>query len=130
MSKTLILKEDVPQYIRDIVSRLHLTTDYAETDIPGYTFKLYGNWRVGYESQLQSDCEKLIAWCKRYYADAYVASTHFWWEDVPHSANSCGGDKWHKAKAYRDGYRNYIKVIIADPVAYRFEKDGYYREAA
>ena len=128
MSKTMLTTADVPKYIKEIVSRLHLTTDYAESDIPGYTFKLYGKWKVGYKSQLQSDCEKLLAWCKRWYADAYVVSEHFWWTDVEKTPGGFPGDKWHKQKAFREGYRNYIKVIITDPVAHRFEKDGYYRE--
>lgn len=128
MSKTLLTTQDVPKYIREIVARLHLTTDYAEDDLPGYTFKLYGKWKVGYAGQLKSDCEKLIAWCKGWYADAYIASEHFWWTDVPYNPNGgFSGDKWHRRKAFETGYRNYIKVIITDPVAHRFEKDGYYR---
>lgn len=126
MSKTLLTTVDVPKYIREIVARLHLTTDYAENDIPGYTFKLYGKWKVGYESQLDSDCEKLIAWCKRCFADAYVAERHFWYNEV--EMGPFAMQKQKMRKAFRIGYRNYIKVIITDPVAHRFEKDGYYRE--
>lgn len=127
MSKTLLTSADVPKYIREIVARLHLTTNYAENDLPGYTFKLYGKWKLGYESQLTSDCEKLVAWCKRHYAEAYVASEHFWWADVS-APNGFAGGRSHRRRAYETGYRNYIKVIITDPVANRFEKDGYYRE--
>ena len=36
MSKTLLTTADVPKYIKEIVARLKLTTDYAENDIPGY----------------------------------------------------------------------------------------------
>lgn len=128
MSKTMLTTADVPKYIREIVTRLHLTDDYAENDVAGYTFKLYGKWKVGFESQLQSDCDKLIAWCKRYYADAYVISEHFWDTDVPAALYGIRGDRAHRRKAYEMGYRNYIKVIITDPVAHRFEQDGYYRE--
>lgn len=127
MSKTTLTTADVPKYIREIVPRLRLTTDYAEGDIPGYTFKLYGKHKVGYEDQLHSDCEKLLAWCKRWYADAYIASEHFWYTDVP-VPNRFSGDHSHRRRAYEMGYRNYIKVIITDPVAHRFEKDNYYRE--
>lgn len=127
MSKTSLATADVPKYIREIVARLHLTTDYAGSDLAGYTFKLYGKWRVGYENQLESDCEKLIAWCKRYYADAYVAEKHFWYNEIEMGPFAMLKQKMKKA--YRIGYRNYIKVIITDPVAHRFEKDGYYREA-
>lgn len=127
MGKTCLTTADVPKYIREIVARLQLTTDYAENDIPGYTFKLYGKWKIGYESQLQSDCEKLLAWCKRYYADAYIVSNHFWHTDVP-APHDFRGDLAHQRRAYELGYRNYIKVVITDPVAHRFEKDNYYRE--
>lgn len=93
MSGTVLITLNVPKYIREIVSRLRLTTDYAEGDLPGYTFKLYGKYKVGYENMLSSDCEKLIAWCKRWFADAYVVSEHFWWTDVPHGTDIRGG-KW------------------------------------
>lgn len=127
MSRTLLTTADVPKYVREIVTRLHLTTTYAENDIPGYTFNLFGKYKIGYENQLQSDCEKLIAWCKRYYADAYVVSEHYWYTDVP-AANEYRGDRSHRRRAYEMGYRNYIKLVITDPVAHRFEKDGYYRK--
>lgn len=129
MSKTMLTTADVPKYIKEIVSRLKLTTNYTENDLPGYTFKLYGKHKIGYEEQLNSDCEKLLAWCKRWYADAYIASEHFWYKEVP-EPYECSSTRAHRQKAYRMGYRNYIKVIITDPVAHRFEKDGYYREAA
>ena len=127
MSKTMLTTADVPKYVKEIVPRLKLTTDYAENDLPGYTFKLYGKHKIGYEEQLMSDCEKLLNWCKRYYADACVASKHFWYTDVP-APHDFSGTRSHQRRAYELGYRNYIKVIITDPVAYRFEKDGYYRE--
>lgn len=128
MSKTLLTTADVPAYIKDIVRNLSSTTDYKEHDVPGYTFKLYGRHKIGYESQLQSDCEKLLAWCQKWYADAYVISEHFWWTDVPAASGGLIGDRSHRAKAYRDGFRNYIKVVVTDPVAHRFEKDKYYKE--
>lgn len=128
MSKTLLTTADVPQYIQGIVSRLRPTTDYVDGDLPGYTFKLYGKWKIGYESQLQSDCEKLVNWCKRYFADAYASTEHFWWAEIEKTPSGFIGDKAHKRKAYQAGFRNYIKVVITDPVAHRFEKDGYYRE--
>lgn len=128
MSKTLLTTADVPAYIREIVKRLRPVTDFQENDIPGYTFKLYGRYKLGYENQLKTDCEKLLAWCRRYYADAYVLSVHAWWKDV----EPCGGDyrgtHSHKMKAYREGFQNHIKVVITDPVARRFEEDNYYKE--
>lgn len=128
MSKTLLTAEDVPAYIREIARNLRLTTDYQEQDLPGYTFKLYGRHKVGYESQIARDCEKLLAWCQRHYAEARIVSEHFWWTDVAVPVGSDRGDKWHKRKAFRDGFRNYIKVVITDPVAHRFEEDNFYKE--
>ena len=127
MSKTLLTTADVPKYIREIASRLHLTTKYADGDIPGYVFLLYGKYKIGYEEVLDRDCDKLLAWCKRYYADAYKVSEHYWQTDVSPTPGGLRGDGSHRDKAYRIGYRNYIKVVITDPVAHRFEKDGYYR---
>ena len=125
----LLTTNDVPKYIREIASRLRLTTDYEDGDYPGYTFKLYGRWKIGYENQLKTECEKLIAWSKSWYADAYVVKEHFWYDDVPlPTEHDYGGSKWHKRKAYRQGFRNYIKLVITDPVAWRFERDNYYRE--
>lgn len=129
MSKTLITTNDVPQYIRDIVKNLRPSvSEPEETALSGYTFRLYGSHKVGYESQLSTNCEKLLDWCRRYYADAYVVQRHFWFDDVAKPGGAYTGDKYHQRKAYREGFRNYIVVVITDPVAYRFEKDGYYRE--
>lgn len=126
MSKTLLTTADVPKYIRQIVARLRPTTQCGENDVAGYTFLLYGRHKVGYENQLEADCEKLIAWCQRYYAEAYVTEKHFWYDEVKMGAYA--GPKEIRRKAYRVGYRNHIKLVITDPVAYRFEKDGYYKE--
>lgn len=125
----LLTTSDVPKYIREIVSRLRLTTDYTEGDNPGYTFKLYGKHKIGYEDQLSSDCEKLIKWCQSWYADAHIVSEHFWWDLVEKMPGGFFADKAHRQKAYRAGVRNYIKVVITDPVAHRFEKDGFYKNA-
>lgn len=128
MSKTILETGDVPKYIREIASRLYLATDYAENDVPGYTFKLYGKYKLGYEGQLVRDCEKILAWCKRHYADAYIVSEHFYYTRVEFPSWIGIGSKQHRAKAYREGFQNYYKLVITDPVAHRFEKDGYYRE--
>ena len=102
MSKTLITTADVPQYIRDIVKNLRPSvSEPEESALPGYTFRLYGNHRVGYESQLDTNCEKLLDWCRRYYADAYVVQPHFWIDDVAKPGGAFTGDKSHQRKAYR-----------------------------
>lgn len=126
MSKTMLTTADVPQYIREIASRLRPTTQYGEKDLAGYTFLLYGRHKVGYESQLETDCDKLIAWCRRYYADAFITEKHFWYDEVEMGAYAV--PKQVRQKAYRIGYRNHIKLVITDPVAFRFEKDGFYKE--
>lgn len=124
----LLTTEDVPKYIREIASRLRLSMDYEEGDNPGYTFKLYGKYKIGYEDQLSSDCEKLIKWCQSWHADAYIVGEHFWFNAVEKVPGGFFGDKYHKRKAYRAGVRNYIKVVITDPVALRFERDDYYKQ--
>ena len=57
-----------------------------------------------------------------------VVQEHFWIDDVAKPSGAFSGDKSHQRKAYREGFRNYISVVITDPVAYRFEKDNFYRE--
>ncbi|MBQ8245829.1 MAG: hypothetical protein IJZ42_01735 [Lachnospiraceae bacterium] len=128
MSKTLLLTEDVPGYIREIVQNLRpITTKYQAEDIPGYTFNLYGRHKIGYENQLDNDCQKLLKWCQQHHADAYILSVHSWWKDVEPCAGDYRGTKSHKMKAYRERFRNHIRVVITDPVAFRFEKDDFYR---
>ena len=127
----LLTTQDVPQYIREIVSRLHpvlMEYEDEEGNWWGYTFRLDAKWKCGYESQLKSDCEKLLKWCKSWYAYAKVIRYAWWYTDVSTSTeHEYRGTKWHKAKALREGWRNHVYIVVSDPVAHRWEKDGYYR---
>lgn len=132
MSKTLLTTSDVPMYIRDIVKRLSpCLVDYEDEagNWWGYTFKLTAKWKIGYESQLVSDTEKLIEWAQRYYAHAKIVR-YDWWDDYIQkpSEYSCKGDRSHRRKAYREGFHNHAIIVISDPVANRFEKDNYYKD--
>lgn len=97
----------------------------------GYTFRLDAKWKCGYESQLKNDCEKLIKWCQGWYANAKVIRYMWWYKEVATTTKyGLEGTLDHKRKALRDGWRNHVYLVISDPVAHRFEKDNFYREAA
>lgn len=128
----LLTTEDVPQYIKEIVKRLSpVQMEYSDADGNwwGYTFRLDAKWKCGYETQLESDCEKLLNWCRRWYAHAAVIK-YMWWENEVSTSteHESKGTYWHRRKALREGFRNHVYVVISDPVAFRFEKDGYYRK--
>ena len=75
MSKNsfLLTKNKVPEYIKEIVKRLHpvlMEFEDEEGNWWGYTFRLDAKWKCGYESQLKSDCVKLLNWCENWNAHA------------------------------------------------------------
>lgn len=127
----LLTRDDVPQYIRDIVKRLQpVLMEYEDEDGNwwGYIYRLDAKWKCGYESQLVSDCEKLVNWCSRWYAQAKVISYH-WWHDEVEKPKECdmAGTYSHMRKAWRNGFINHAFLVISDPAALRFEKDRYYK---
>lgn len=126
---SLLTVVDVPKYIRQIACRLRPVDPKYYTDqcVPGYTFDLYGKYKIGYEEMLETECEKLLFWAKSWHADAYVLQTHYWDQDVSHREYEPKGGRNHRFRAYRQGFRNHIRVVITDPVAHRFEKDKFYR---
>lgn len=128
-SACILTKEDVPQYIKEIVKRLHIATiDYVDNKGQGwwgYTFKLKAKWKLGYEHQLEADCEKLLKWCKRWNAHAELIKYMWWQNEVPCQEWEYG--KTHYGKALRKGFKNHALLVISDPVAQRFEKDNFYR---
>lgn len=127
----LLTREDVPQYIEEIVKRLHpVLMEYTDENGNwwGYTFRLDAKWKCGYESQLSNDVGKLIKWCESWYAYAKVIKYAWWYNEVRTTKEwEFKGTHWHKRKALREGFRNHVYIVISDPVAHRFEKDGYYR---
>lgn len=127
----LLTRDDVPQYIRKIVQRLYpvpIDFEDKEGNWWGYTFRLDAKWKCGYESQLENDCKKLLAWCEHWYAHAKLIQYMWWYNEVSISReDKIKGTHWHQRKALREGWRNHAYLVISDPVAYRFEKDGFYK---
>lgn len=132
---TILTTEDVPKYIKEIVARLYpiSSTEPVWNDartMPGYTFKLYGRRKLGAEIGSRQDAEKLVKWAKSWYAHAEIIDECLWYDRVETGAYSYSGSKAHKAKAYREGFRNRWYIIITDPVCHRFEKDEFYRNGS
>lgn len=117
-TKTIMTKDDVPQYIREIVQRL-VPDKTSQGGVWGYNFRLYAKWPRGYVTQLMDDCEKLLAWCRRHYAEANLVERRLWYDVHP---------EWDFRMAERRKFHNYAVVTITDPVAQRFEKDNFYKK--
>ncbi len=125
----ILTKEDVPQYIRAIVQRLQpVLMEYSDEDGDwwGYTFRLNAKWKCGYEPQLVNDCEKLLKWCNSWYAHAKLIKYMWWYDEV--NTTQIKGSYQHQRMALKKGWKNHAYLVISDPVAYRFEKDNFYRE--
>ena len=130
MAGDILTTKKVPEYIKEIVQRLTpFLIDYKseEGDFWGYTFRLDAKWKCGYESQLASDCQKLIAWCRRQNAHAELIEYCYWYDKAP-AYGAIKGSMAHLRKARKQGFRNHAYLVITDPVAFRFEKDNYYRD--
>ena len=119
----LLTRQDVPKYIQNIVSRLQpVLVDFKDEDGDwwGYTFKLNAKWKCGYESQFLDDCTKLIRWCEGWYAHAKLIEYKLWYDEFGYMRAGI-------QRALKSGWRNHAYIVISDPVANRFEKDGFYR---
>ena len=124
----ILTKGDVPKYVRKIAKRLKpIMYNYSDEEGSwwGYVFRLDAKWKVGYESQLQSDAERLVKWANGWHAHAKVVK-YVWWTDVgnPRDGERLGMSQ--RRKAWKSGFRNHAIIVLSDPVAYRFEKDGNY----
>lgn len=128
MATDLLTIDKVPKYIREITSRLRF--EPSHNPCPGYTFNLYGKWKVGYEEQLSKDAENLINWAKRQHADAYVVQEHFWYNEISRRNEYEVGYRNRQQRAYKCGYRNHITLVITDPVCRIFEKANFFKEGA
>lgn len=107
----------IPKYIREILENkakivTSINGNVDEID-PGYTIRLFGDWPRGYENQLLTRADKLVAWAKRNGADAYVVKSQMWYERY---------DTYYHAT--RVGYRNHIYLVITDPVMLELERAG------
>ena len=129
---TILTTEKVPAYIREIAKRLApCLMDFHDDDGDwwGYTFRLNAKWKCGYENQLKTDCEKLVAWCNAHNAHSTLIRYSWWYNDAPlPNSNAIRGSKEHRQRAWKSGFRNHAYLVISDPVAYRFEKDGFYKD--
>ncbi len=114
MSRTNMDLSDLPKHIKEIIPRLHLSKTKE------YTWELYGKHKCGYESQLENEAIELVNFAKRFYADAGIVKTHFWYEVYSDNELSV---KTRRNKAYQQGFHNYIELRITDPVARIFEKE-------
>lgn len=73
----------------------------------GYTFRVYRPSNAHYLGTFEQNVEKLLAWARREHADAYEVEKHYF------------TTKEHRKPYYR---RDYILVVITDPVAQVFER--------
>lgn len=123
----LLTQKDVPRYIRAIVKRLYpvlLEFEDEEGNWWGYTFRLDEKWKRNNEKQLEKDCQKLLAWCESWYAHAKLIKYMRGYNEVEYEKN-CTHD--HKRRVSGECGRNHALIVISDPVAHRFVKDGFYR---
>lgn len=116
-TKTILTSNDVPQYIREIAARL-VPDKSCQDGVWGFNFRLYAKWPRGYITQLMNDCDKLLAWCRRHYAEAELVKRCIWYDVHP---------DWNFQTAERRKFHNYVVVTITDPVARRFENDHFYK---
>ena len=109
MSRTNISVSDIPKYIMEMLPRLNLSRTKE------YTWRLYGRHKCGYESQLEAEADRLVSFAKRFYADAEIVETHFWYDTFPAEA----GESWktRRTKAYHQDFHNFVEIRITDPVA-------------
>lgn len=99
----------VPKYIKEI---LYYSTLLDEP----YRIKIMSKNKVGGEQGFKKSINKLIEWCKRYYADATIIEDGMWY------------NKYQTAsQAYSHGYRNYFILEVTDPVMLKWEKDNFYK---
>lgn len=102
----MLSKSNIPKYIHKIIDGNLEYAGYAaqHSDYYGYTFRLYGRHKIGYADQLFNDADKLIKWANRKYATSFVVR-----------ARSYYGPEMQRA--YKKGLRNYVDLVITDPVA-------------
>lgn len=100
----MLTANDVPQYIRKIVQRLHpVLMDFEDEEGIwwGYTFRLDAKWKCGYESQLENDCQKLLKWCESWYAHVKLIKYMWWYNEVnTPGAYKEKGTHLHQKKPY------------------------------
>lgn len=103
----------IPKYIREILSGRRLavapfTEQEENPDVIGYTFRLYRKDNYIWSSTHDAEAEKLVAWARRCGASMsrVVRAVRY-------------SDKEHRKPYYK---RDYVLVVITDPVAIWLEK--------
>lgn len=112
---------DIPKYVKILLPRLKPTINEQLEGIVGYTWRLYGCRKVGGIQTLQNEAQKLVAFAKRFYAESFIVKEHMYYKDIDMDYPNIG-TKWHRQKAYRMGFHNYVTLVITDPVAQQLEK--------
>lgn len=105
----------IPGYIRQIMSddRLHLAPGYEhEPYAIGYYFRLYRKNNIQHISSLEAEAARIASWAERNYAESSIVRTVYF------------SDKEHRKPYYK---RDYVLMIITDPVALKLEKEGIQR---
>lgn len=120
----------IPKYVDDLVRDNRLWSapigeQSAEGGVYGYVFRLYRLSNSQYDSTLEAEADRLVAWANREYADAKVLDfygPYFWGKDNGvHKRRRIHRftDMEHRKPYYK---RDYILVSITDPVAQQIEK--------
>lgn len=102
----------LPKYVSEMIANRRIvpaTIDEQAENMEdyGYTFRLYRLNNHQWPKTLEEEAARLCAWAKREYAEARVARS-VWFSD-----------KEHRKPYYR---RDYVLVVITDPVALWLEK--------
>lgn len=102
----------LPKYVSEMLAscRIALASGAEQAENPdaiGYTFRLYRMNNIQWPKTLEEEASRLCAWAKREYAEARVVRP-VWFSE-----------KEHRKPYYR---RDYILVVITDPMALRLEK--------
>lgn len=105
----------IPKYIQEIAERLKFAPYHLQdSQNYGYTFVLYGKYKVGYESRLEREANQLVRWSERHHAESYISKENYW-----HSKYD------NVNKAYAANHHNYVTIVITDPVAQVLEQAGF-----
>ena len=91
----------VPKFAQEMMSRARLDRLYTHPEAdPGYTLWIRKATPYTYASTLRAECERLVVWAKRNYADAAILE--------------CPSDTRHCNQA--------ALVVITDPVMQKLER--------
>lgn len=90
----------VPKFAQEMMGRARFDRTYTNpASDPGYTIWIRKATPYTYASTLRDECERLVAWARRNYADAYILE--------------CPEDTHHCNQA--------ALVVITDPVMQKLE---------